>query len=100
MTGMPKHNFPAFDRMTKYLRDRGWDAINPADLDRSLGINEDSSVEATKEKMELMVNTDYDLLKTCGSIVMLKGWERSTGARAEHAQAVQRGFHIYYEESI
>ena len=38
-----------------------------------------------------------DLLKNCNVIYMIKGWEDSKGARAEHAIAVALGYKIIYE---
>lgn len=39
----------------------------------------------------------YALMSRCNTIYLLKGWERSNGARAEKAYAVSHGMKIYYE---
>jgi hypothetical protein len=33
MSGLPKHNFPAFDAAAADLRARGFDVVSPAELD-------------------------------------------------------------------
>lgn len=99
MTGYPKHNFPAFDAAAQELRDSGWEAVSPADLDRMLGITEESTAEECAPKMEALIRTDLDAILTCDWMMMLRGWEKSTGARAEHALAVWRGMKIIYQEN-
>lgn len=39
MTGIPQHNFPAFDAATKRFRERGFGVVNPAEMDRDKGID-------------------------------------------------------------
>ena len=33
MRGYENYNYPAFDRCSRVLREQGWNAINPAELD-------------------------------------------------------------------
>jgi len=33
MTGLPEHNFPAFNAAAAYYRERGFEVINPAEMD-------------------------------------------------------------------
>jgi len=40
---------------------------------------------------------DLVILSRCDIVVMMKGWEKSQGARAEHDYAQELGITIYYE---
>lgn len=100
MSGKPKHNFPAFDAAKERLLAKQALVVSPADLDRAVGITEDSPVVETRAAMKLMVALDRVALSLCDAIYMLKGWENSVGSRAEHAQAVQDGLIVLYEEVV
>lgn len=39
----------------------------------------------------------FAMIRGCQAIYMLKGWERSKGAKAEHAYAEKLGLMVYYE---
>lgn len=97
MTGHQLHNFPAFDSARDYLNGKGWLAISPADIDRRLGINENSPPDITEKMMPMMLRDDVNVILEVDAMYMLEGWERSTGARAEHALAVWRRIPIYYQ---
>lgn len=106
MTGIPHFNFPAFNATAKALRDLGHEVFNPAerDLERHGGTDISNATgdvaQATKEhgfslRDALADDTQY-ICKTADAIFMLKGWEKSNGARAEHALAVALGHQIEY----
>jgi len=44
------------------------------------------------------LNGDLELLRRCDVIVMIPGWERSAGARAELREAARRGLKQIYEK--
>jgi hypothetical protein len=101
MSGIPFFNFPLFDAVANQLKRWGMEPINPADLDRSVGfdpwIYTDGSIadmdpgflrEAMKRDVEAIVNE-------ADSMVMLQGWENSTGARAEYALARWKHIPVY-----
>ena len=89
MTGYPKLNFPAFKAAKKWLLSQGYHVISPTDLDQLFG-HDDSNLDAT-------IRRDFEALMAVNAVYMLQGWERSVGARAEHALAVWRGIEIWYE---
>lgn len=47
--------------------------------------------------MRKIARFDFNELMSCDTIYMLRGWERSIGARAEHAYAVFAEMRILYE---
>jgi hypothetical protein len=74
MTGLPGENRKAFHAMAKRLRSLGHDVINPAELD-SFG-----SAPPPQDcyRRDLLV-----LLKDREGVVVLPGWRKSRGAKAE-----------------
>ena len=88
MTGLPEFNYPKFDTTAEMLRSKGYDVRNPADYGRSIGIENFAPRLAFKQYAEWICDAD--------AIWMLPGWEKSVGARAEHALAVAVGCRVIY----
>ena len=72
MTGLPDHNFPAFNCAADKLRGQGWHVENPAEHGLITG-----AVWAD------YLRWDISRLATCGAIYLLPGWETSKGALLE-----------------
>lgn len=89
MTGYPELNLPAFHAAKEFLQSEGNRAITPADLDSVFGFD--------AAKLDFTIRIDFEAVMQCDSIYMLRGWEKSVGARAEHAIAVWRGIPVRYE---
>ncbi len=104
MRGIPLFNFPAFDEAARAFASR-FEVINPANLDRAKGFDPTTlpegyawqNLEAIGFDLREAVRRDVDAILSCDAIFMLEGWERSTGARAEHALAVWLGLDILYQ---
>jgi Domain of unknown function (DUF4406) len=101
MSGLPDFNRPAFNEAAEALRDGGWIVFNPAEND----INVFGSTEAADKAfladrtaaLRVMLGADLNwICSEADSIAMLPGWEKSLGARAEHATAVALGLEIIY----
>ena len=87
MTGVPDLNRPAFARVAGSLYLKGHVPISPFDL----GCGE---LDTYRKQLK------RDLVAICGkadALFMLKGWEHSPGARAEHAAGVALELPIAYE---
>lgn len=69
------------------LEAQGYDVINPLNND----LPEDAGWHAH-------MRADIRLLTYCHEIYMLAGWERSTGASAEHALAKALDLTVHYEQ--
>jgi len=79
-----------FDRAQDRLEYRGWwhtEIINPD----ARGIIEGW------EWIDYMVD-DLKCISTCTHMYMISGWERSPGAKIEHACATRMGLTIMYED--
>jgi hypothetical protein len=82
MRGQPRWNFPAFDAARDFLVSLGHDVISPADIDRAVGIDEDT-VELPLNYVRNALRRDFAEIVGCDAIAFLPGWEASYGARAE-----------------
>lgn len=92
MTGIPKHNYPKFNRFATELREQGYDVVNPAELD---------DVAEDPAEWHHYLRRDIVELVGCDSIFMLDGWENSKGAKLEHHLAIELGFeNIIYERDV
>ena len=87
MSGMPGHNFPAFNAAAAALRAKGWHVENPADHGDVIG--------ATWADY---MHSDVRMLASCGAIHLLPGWSKSRGASLEAHIAAALGMEIQYAE--
>lgn len=45
---------------------------------------------------QVWLDGDMEMLRRCDAILMTEDWQRSSGARAEHQTALDRGIPIFY----
>lgn len=87
MSGMPGHNFPAFNAAAAALRAQGWQVENPADH----GVV-DGATWAD------YMHSDVCMLASCGTIHLLPGWSKSRGASLEAHIAAALGMQFQYAD--
>src|SRR5258708_6643699 len=85
MRGYPKFNFPAFDAYRDALKLKGYGVISPADLDREHDFKPEDVV--TGELQRQMMIRDVIAICGCDMLVLMPGWEGSTGVAVEKALA-------------
>ena len=85
MRGYPNWNFEAFHTGAKMMRAFGYKAIDPAAEDEKAGITPGAKI--TRDMCKYWVEKDVAFLLKADAIVLLPGWEHSTGATAELAIA-------------
>lgn len=101
MRGIPDFNFPAFMSAAARLEARGIEVFNPAQHD----VDEGFTFEGTTG-LENLAALGFDLRKALGTdleficreadaVVVLPGWERSSGANAEVATALALGLMVW-----
>ena len=70
MTGIPEHNFPAFIKAKKLLKDLGFEVLSPHEAPKC-------------DTWEGYMRHDLQLVCKSDKIVMLPGWKKSRGALLE-----------------
>jgi hypothetical protein len=96
MRGHPLYNFPAFDAAASHLRAYGHEVISPADMDREQGFDPQWAT-ISDEEYEAAMARDLAAIERCDGIYLLRGWERSQGARREVAKAIKLRLSILLE---
>lgn len=107
MTNLPGFNFDSFDSLSAFLRDvQGWVVHNPHEHDQEEFPGIDAA-EATKigdvvgiaveVGFDFKAAMSWDLARVAESdhMVLLPGWETSTGAKAERFVAEMTGSRIW-----
>jgi len=95
MSGMPNNGYDSFDRKEKQLREAGWIVINPAEMDRENGLEEER--EFSRADYMQAARRDLIALQTVDAVYMLDGFEDSPGACWEWAYAKELGLSVFYE---
>ncbi len=94
MRGYKHFNFPAFDTAEQDAHSKGLSVISPAQMDRANGIDPvnypESAIMAETNSLNEIVTRDCEMLVALSAdngdgMILLTGWEKSTGARAEVA---------------
>lgn len=94
MRGYDQFNFPAFDAAAERLRASGWEVLSPADRDRAEGFDETRNTLADFDLAAAM-RDDLAWVIEADGIVLLQGWEESTGARIERLVAETCGKRVF-----
>jgi hypothetical protein len=94
MSGEQHNGFDILDAAAGYLRALGHEAINPADLDRSVGLG--PNAEITPAVWQDAMRRDLYELMLCDALALCPNWEQSRGARLERHVAEQVGIPIYH----
>jgi len=89
MTGMPEHNFPAFNEAAAALRALGWEVVNPVDVNPNPGTPWLTCIIA-----------DLEAMRGCTAIALLPGHENSDGAIVEKIAAKKEGMAFYLIDEI
>jgi len=96
MRGIPYWNHPAFDAGAEKLRAFGHEVFNPAEHDRSQGLQPDPDGLVPKEAdIRKLLLADFTwICEHAEGIALLDNWERSAGVKAEIAIAEAIGIPV------
>lgn len=86
MTGLPEHNYPAFNALAAKWRDRGYYIWNPT---------ESFNGRTDLPRNDYLRNDIRALVNEAQAIMLMPGWEHSPGARLELAIAQEFGLPAY-----
>jgi len=73
MTGVPDLNRPAFSKLAKALRKKGYSVVSPPELDK----------DEPQRSWEGCLRRDIKYLMRCEAIATLPNWKKSKGALLE-----------------
>ena len=91
MAGLPDNNFPAFAAAEEWLEAQGWKPINPAKFNAVFGDN------PTGRLLDAVCETERAAIPLLDAIYLLKGWEKSKGAKAELRVALEHDLIVLVE---
>lgn len=92
MRHIDQFNFPAFDRAAAHLRALGYEVVSPAEMDRAdLPDFDETKNDLSNFDVAHALRRDFRVILEQDGIVLLPGWEASTGARAERFVAETTG---------
>ena len=89
MTGIPDHNYPAFHRAARFLREQRHEVYSPAEYPHE-GPLEDFPLEKAEADYAVFILTRAD------TIALLPGWGKSLGVARERALADERGLDVLH----
>lgn len=97
MSGLPEFNFPAFHSVARWLRERGFEAVNPAEItpQGEQSPPADASPDVHKAYWRKCLRADIKALMDCDALVLLQGWQGSDGAQLELHMAHRVGIKVY-----
>lgn len=95
MSGLPACNYPAFDDASRSLSALGFDVVNPANIGRA---HFGGRTDLEDCELEFLLAEELEILVKCDAIYLLRGWERSKGARRELYHAIGNGLEVILEE--
>jgi nucleoside 2-deoxyribosyltransferase len=76
MTGIPEHNYPAFDQAETDLRAAGYDVLNPV-------ASEQHNTTGQPQTWRWYMRHSIPMVAAADGIALLPGWENSSGAQLE-----------------
>lgn len=82
MRGKPDFNRAAFNTAAERLTARGWQPINPVDIERIYPCAEEDGRVSSPDLNDLLA-IEREFAGRADAIYLLDGWEKSVGARGE-----------------
>ena len=93
MAGMPDCNCDAFEAAEKKLANEGWQVINPFDFTAVFAC----ALKLEGAALEACMAAELAALPHLDAIYLLKGWNKSKGARRELLVALQHDLIVIEE---
>jgi len=91
MAGLPNNNFDAFDAAEKKLYKEGWLVVNPTDFNFVFGGNPEGKL------LDAVMECERAVIPHLDAIYLLKGWNKSKGAKRELLVALQHDLIVIEE---
>ena len=95
IAGMTDLNKDAFVRAAEKLSAEGWTVYDPLEIGEFYGTPED--IQDDPELLAKVIKAELGFVARADAIYLLKGWERSVGAKRELLVALGCGLEIIQE---
>lgn len=101
MSGIPEFNFPEFFKVETALVRRGHQVWNPARHDQEMGFDatgttgQETLAELGFSKQQAFDWDTQRIVHDSDGLVLLPGWEQSSGSKAEYALARTLGLLVF-----
>lgn len=96
MTGLPDFNHPAFNEAAQRLREAGFEAVNPVDLNPAPLKHIANMTKAFQESIwRACMKRDIAAMVMCDVLVLLPNWSQSRGAMVEVQLAESLGIPMW-----
>lgn len=101
MSGLPQFNYPKFADVAGAFREKGFDVVNPAELDdpayQEQALASDTGALGDVDiSWGTVLGRDVTIVAdTCDGVMLLEGWEESRGAVLEVTTALLSGLTVY-----
>lgn len=95
MRGYPQFNFPTFLMAARSLKTRGLTVLSPAEKDIEAGFDPTQPIEGQGFDLHAAFVWDFNAVIRSTGIILLPGWEKSCGAKAERLVAQLCGKRAY-----
>lgn len=95
MSKIAEYNFPTFDMAEADLRAKGWNVINPAQMDRDIGFDPLIDIVDAAFLHGAMLRDVDAIANRADALAVLPGWKESTGAKAEVGLARWKHIPVY-----
>ena len=92
MTGIENYNYPEFIRVANSLKQLGEKIINPVEICSHL----DGKSASWQDYMDICLPA----VDKCDTIYLLKGWQRSKGAKLELFRAMEKGLDSILQSEV
>ncbi len=95
MRGYPLSNFPAFLMAARILTARGFEILSPAEKDIEAGFDPSRPAEDQNFDVGAAFRWDFENVVKSDGVILMPGWEHSTGAKAERVVAQLSELDVY-----
>lgn len=94
MTGYPSLNFPAFEEGARRLREAGFSVVSPHEKDLQQGFDPEDPEAVANFDLRAALEWDVEAVLGSDGVVVLDGWEDSSGAMIEVLAATGMGLPV------
>ena len=101
MRGHVDYNYQAFINADNQFRKQPdladyWEVVNPIEI--AAGFGSADEIGKDPELLKRVIELELAAVKSCDAILLLRGWEKSEGARSELRAAIDNRLEIYTQE--